>query len=149
LTDICRSAVEGYLQTNVSEGLKAPVKLVRSKNGSKPIAVLHQYGSAWELLKERERLCFDLVMFAGMRESEVFGLWCGDITDDGVRIERSWYKGKYEAPKTPKSEREVGIPDEILNRLKDWVGKLPVNSPTDCVFPSSTLVTPDLAGERT
>ncbi len=30
LTDICKCAVaEGYLQTNVSEGLKAPVKLAK------------------------------------------------------------------------------------------------------------------------
>jgi integrase len=81
-------------------------------------------------------------MFAGMRESEVFGLWCGDIKEDGIQIERSWYKGRYEAPKTPKSERTVGVPDEILKRLTDWIAKLPVHGPGDCVFPSAKLVTP-------
>ena len=53
-------------------------------------------------------------MFAGMRESEAFALWCGDIANDGIHIERSFYKGRYGPPKTPKSERKVGVPEEIL-----------------------------------
>ena len=81
-------------------------------------------------------------MFAGMRESEVFALWCGDVNGQGIQIERSWYKGRYEPPKTPKSQRTVGVPDEILEQLKSWISGLPVNGPKDCVFPSTTLVTP-------
>jgi integrase len=144
LADICKSALaESYLTTNIAEGLKAPVKLVvKSSNGTKLRASLEQYAEAWKLLGERERLCFDLVMFAGMRESEAFGLWCGDVKEHGVQIERSWYKGRYEPPKTPKSERTVGVPDEILERLRDWMSRLPANDPSDCVFPSSKLVTP-------
>lgn len=120
LTDICKTAVaEGYLQTNISEDLKAPVKLA-APSAPKLTATLEDYGRAWTLLEERERLCFDLVMFAGMRESEAFALWCEDIADDGIHIERSWYKGRYEPPKTPKSDRSVGAPDEIMNRVKSW-----------------------------
>ena len=127
----------------VFEGLKAPVRLVlKSSNGTKLRASLEQYAEAWKLLGERERLCFDLVMFAGMRESEAFALWRGDIKEYGVQIERSWYKGRYEPPKTPKSERTVGVPDEILERLRDWMSRLPANGPSNCVFPSSKLVTP-------
>jgi integrase len=81
-------------------------------------------------------------MFAGMRESEVFALWCGDVNGEVIQIERSWYKGRYEAPKTPKSQRTVGVPDEILDRLKSWISRLAINGPRDCVFPSTTLVTP-------
>lgn len=142
LGDICRTAVaEGYLQTNIAEGLKVPVTLVL-RSAPKLFVTLDQYVQAWELLGERERLCFDLVMFAGMRESEAFALWCGDVTADGIRIERSWYKGKYEPPKTPKSERVVGVPDSILERLLAWMAALPANGPADCVFPSTTLATP-------
>jgi integrase len=142
LTDICQCAVaEGYLGTNISEGLKAPLKLTRPGD-AKLIVTLEQYAQAWRLLDERERLCFDLVMFAGMRESEAFALWCGDITKDGLHIERSWYKGRYEPPKTPKSQRVVGVPDEIMERLVAWISKLPVNAPGSCIFPSTTLVTP-------
>jgi hypothetical protein len=65
LTDICKTAVsEGYLQTNISEDLKAPVKLA-APSAPKLTATLEDYGRAWSLLEERERLCFDLVMFAG------------------------------------------------------------------------------------
>ena len=142
LTDICKCAVsEGYLQNNISEGLKAPVKLA-SPSDVKLTLRLEQYAEAWRLLEERERLCFDLVMFAGMRESEVFALWCGDIKEEGIEIERSWYKGRYEPPKTPKSQRIVGVPDEILERVRSWVAMLPVNGPKDCVFPSTKFVTP-------
>lgn len=142
LSDICRIAVaEGYLRTNVSEGLKVPVKLVASKK-PKLFVTLDEYARAWRLLAERERLCFDLVMFAGMRESEAFAISCGDVTTDGIRIERSWYKGKFEPPKTPKSERVVGVPDSILDRLRSWIAVLPGNSPADFVFPSTTLATP-------
>jgi site-specific recombinase XerC len=143
LTDICRAALaEGYLAINIAEGLKAPVKLVKSSKGTKLRASLEQYAEAWSLLGERERLCFDLVMFAGMRESEAFALWCGDVKEHGVLIERSWYKGRYEPPKTPKSERTVGVPDEILKRLRDWILHLPSNGPSGRVFPSSKLATP-------
>lgn len=142
LTDICKCAVaEGYLQTNISEGLKTPLKLVQVAS-PKLVASLEQYAEAWKLLDERERLCFDLVMFAGMRESEVFALWCGDVTSEGIQIQRSWYKGRYEPPKTPKSQRMVGVPDEISERLRCWIARLPANGPEDCVFPSTTLVTP-------
>ena len=142
LTDICKSAVaEGYLPNNISEGLKAPVKLAKPAD-AKLFVCLEQYAEAWKLLTERERLCFDLVMFAGMRESEVFALWCGDVNGEGIQIDRSWYKGRYEPPKTPKSQRTVGVPDEILERLKSWISRLAVDGPQDCVFPSTTLVTP-------
>jgi integrase len=142
LVDISKCAVaEGYLETNISEGLKAPVKLARAAD-SKLVVTLDQYIQAWTLLDEREQLCFDLVMFVGMRESEAFALRCGDITAEGIHIERSWYKGRYEQPKTTKSQRIVGVPDEILHRLKVWISKLPANGLSSCLFPSTTLVTP-------
>ena len=115
----------------------------RNLADAKLTAGLEEYAEAWKLLGERERLCFDLVMFAGMRESEVFGLWCGDVREDGIQIERSWYKGRYEAPKTPKSERTVGVPDEILTQaVQVGSNASGSNGPGDCVFPSAKLVTP-------
>lgn len=77
---------------------------------------------------------------AGMRESEAFALRCGDVGNDGIRIERSFYKGKFEAPKTPKSERMVGVPDEILVRLRTWISKLTAQASEDCVFPPRILL---------
>jgi integrase len=103
---------------------------------------LEDYCRAWNALDERERLCFDLVMFAGMRESEAFGLWCCDVTEEGIDIKRCWYKGQYEAPKTPKSERMVGVPDEIMKRVKSWIAKLPAHDAEDCLFPSANFSSP-------
>ena len=48
----------------------------------------------------------------------------------------------YEPPKTEKSDRTVGVPDEIMERLHSWISQLPANGPTDCVFPSTKLTTP-------
>jgi integrase len=81
-------------------------------------------------------------MFAGMRESEAIALWCGDVSEAGIRIERSFYKGLYGPPKTPKSDRTVGVPDEIMERLRSWISRLSANGSNDCVFPSSKLVKP-------
>src|SRR3954453_12976277 len=79
LTDICRSAVaEGYIAINVAEGLKAPVKLAKPSRPKLRVP-LDQYAAAWDLLSQRDPLCFALVMFAGMRQSESFALWCGAI----------------------------------------------------------------------
>jgi site-specific recombinase XerD len=143
LTDICKSATaEGYLTNNVSEGLKPPAPKLLKPSEPKRVATLHQYAEAWVLLDDRERLCFDLVMFAGMRESEAFAIWCDDVAEDGIHIERSFYKGVYEPPKTRKSDRIVGVPDEIMERLRAWISRLPANGPNDCVFPSTRLVTP-------
>jgi integrase len=142
MTDICRTATaEGYLTYNVSEGLKSPKKLLKPSE-PKQVASLEEYAQAWPLLDERERLCFDLVMFAGMRESEAIALWCGDITDQGIKIDRGFYKGLYGPPKTEKSDRMVGVPDDIMERLRSWISGLPTNEAKDCVFPSETLVTP-------
>jgi hypothetical protein len=49
---------------------------------------LEDYCRAWSVLDERERLRFDLVMFARMRESEAFGLRCSDVTEEGIDIKR-------------------------------------------------------------
>ncbi|WP_321470131.1 tyrosine-type recombinase/integrase [uncultured Paludibaculum sp.] len=146
LAEICRMAVaEGYLRGNVAEGLKVPKGLVQQ---APPPAVisLEQYFQAWQLLTERERLPFDLVLFAGMRESEVFGLWCGDVGERGILVQRSWYKGNYGPPKNNKP-RLVGPPPELLARLKTWIAQLPAQEPEAPVFPSLSLVTP-LAGEN-
>ena len=77
-----------------------------------------------------------------MHESEAIALWCGDITDQGINIDRGFYRGLYGPPKTEKSDRMVGVPDQIMERLRAWISRLLTTGPTDCVFPSETLVTP-------
>jgi hypothetical protein len=74
-------------------------------SGPKLRVTLEHYAAARDLLDERERLCFDLVMFAGMRESEAFALWCGDVSGGGIPVERSQYKGSYEPQERTQGRR--------------------------------------------
>jgi hypothetical protein len=100
LTDICRSAsAEGYLSNNVSEGLKAPSKVVKPAVPKTTVS---------------------------LEQSEAFALWCGNVAADGICIERSFYKGLYEPPKTAKSDRHVGVPDKMMERLRPWISRLTI-----------------------
>lgn len=145
LVEICRMAfAEGYLQTNIAEGLKVPKVKGGVAPDARPASVvsLADYAKAWLLLEERERLAFDLVLFAGLRESEVYGLQCGDVTENGINVQRSFHRGVYEDPKTVKSRREVGPPPALLERVRVWIAALAANGPECPVFPSLTLTTP-------
>ena len=85
LVEICRMAVaEGYLRPNIPGGLK--VQRAKGHMVRKQGAVISpdDYSRAWSLLEERERVAFDLVMFAGLRESEMYGLWCSDVDAIGI-----------------------------------------------------------------
>lgn len=152
LTGICEmAAAEGYLSTNISEGLKLP-KLKQETLKSTPsgtpnrtdklVVSLLGYVGAWRVFAERERLLCDLVLLAGMRPSEAFGLWCGDVGEDRIWICRSWHRGRYEPPKTPKSEREVGPPSDLLNRIHRWIERLLDRGGNAPVFPSLLMETP-------
>jgi integrase len=135
LTDIFRMArAEGYLQTDIAAGLKIPK--IASRPIEKPIIGLDQYLVGWKALDERERLICDLVLFAGLRQSEALGLCCGDVKTDRIVISRSWYLGRWEDPKTANSGRDIGAPPQILERLHQWIESLPLNGPEYPLFQS-------------
>jgi integrase len=135
LTDICRMArAEGYLHSDIAEGLKIPK--IASRPIEKPIIDLDQYLVGWKALDERERLLCDLVLFAGLRQSEVLGLCCGDVLEDRILIRRSWYIGRWADPKTANSMREIGAPSQIMERLRLWIESLPLNGPEYPLFQS-------------
>lgn len=145
LTGICEMAVaEGYLSVNVSGGLTLP-KLTNGVT-EKLVVSLEEYAEGWQVLAERERLLCDLVMLAGMRPSEAFGLACRDVSADRINIRRSWDKGRFEDPKTPKSKREIGPPAELLGRIRRWIETLLNCAPDAPVFPSLSMMTPVAQG---
>jgi len=78
------AVAEGYLPTNVSAGLMLP----KLANGAteKLVVSLADYAKGWQLLSERERLLCDLVMLAGMRPSEAFGLAARGKTQEHVTL---------------------------------------------------------------
>jgi site-specific recombinase XerC len=127
--DMIRMMVaEGYLSTNIAEGLKTPKAAKRTDRSRLQRVTLAEYLRAWTVLEERERLAFDLVTFCGLRESEAYGLRNGDLYQEGaVRVERSWYRGDVNPTKTGDC-RDVGIGAEIFNRLTAWIATLPDQS---------------------
>jgi len=137
-----RMVAEGYLTRNIAEGLKTPKNARRSDPSLLRRVTLEEYLRAWEALDERERLAFDLVMFCGMRESEVYGLEIGDLLEPGtIRVERSWFGGEINPTKTGES-RDVGVAPQIFERLGVWIATLPDQSKAGWVFPSERIVTP-------
>jgi integrase len=141
-----RMVAEEYLTSNIASGLKTPKTARRSDRSKLRRVTLAEYLRAWTALEERERLAFDLVIFCGLRESEVYGLKNGDLFQlEALRVERSWYKGDINPTKTNES-RDVGLGAEIFARLRDWIAALPERSNEGWVFPSERMVTPLLPG---
>jgi integrase len=141
-----RMVAEEYLTFNIAAGLKTPKTARRSNRTRLRRITLTEYLRAWFVLDERERLACDLVLFCGLRESEVYGLKNGDLSTQGaIRVERSWYKGDINPTKTDE-ERDVGVDPEILERLTVWISALPDRNSQGWVFPSERIVTPLLPG---
>jgi integrase len=137
-----RMVAEGYLTSNIAEGLKTPKTARRSDRSRLRRVTLAEYLRAWTILDERERLALDLVTFCGLRESEVYGLKIRDLFQQGaLRVERSWFKGEINPTKTDQI-RDVGIGEEIFGRLKAWIATLPDGSPEGWIFASERIVTP-------
>ena len=107
-----------YLTNNVSEGLKPPAKMLRA-SAPKLVATLEQYAEAWSLLEERERLCFDLVMFAGMRESEAFAIWWGDWRKTESISSGDFIRAPMDRRRRPKATELLAC------RMKSWSACVP------------------------
>jgi integrase len=142
LRDMVKMMVaEGYLESNIAEGLKTPKTARRADRSRLRRVTLAEYVQAWTVLDERERLACDLVTFCGLRESEVYGLKNGDLFEYGaIRIQRSWYRGEDNPTKTNEI-RNVGIESEIFDRLTEWISQLPDTTEAAWVFPSERIVT--------
>jgi integrase len=147
MKDMVRKMVaEEYLAVSIAEDLKTPKIAKRSDRSRLRRVSLQDYQKAWCVLGERERLACDLVLFCGLRESEVYGLKIHDLIKRGtLRIERSWYRGRTEPTKN-RRVRLVGIDFEIFDRLERWIEPLPDRSADAWVFPSERVVTALLPG---
>jgi integrase len=133
---------EEYLGPNIAEGLKTPKSAKRSDRSQLQRVTLQEYLQAWIVLDERERLAFDLVIFCGLRESEVYGLRYSDLAQNGtIRITRSWYRGEINPTKTGQI-REVGISADIFDRLRAWAEFSPDRTDERWMFPSEFIDRP-------
>ncbi len=145
ITQVLKMAMgRGYLPRPIWEGLSRVTPL--APPAQKRTLELDGYKSIWNALGERDRLAFDLVMFGGLRQSEVFGLQCGDLVESGLHIQRSFYRGRVEGLKTENSHRVAGLRGALRERLEAHVAALPANGANDWVFPSTRLLTPEQPG---
>ena len=125
---------EGFHDRDVSYGLQAPksTKAPRTKQTVSRV----EYKRVREALETRDRLALDLIMFCGLRQSEVYALRCGDISGASITIERSIYRGSINAAKTDRSHRLTGLPAALASELRGWIETLPANGPEAWLFPS-------------
>ena len=139
---VCQKAKsKGYLSHAIWEGLDRPAAL--KPTAPKLTFTIPKFAECWGVLEERDRLAFELVTFVGLRESDVFGLKCGDVIAGGLSICRSFYRGSINPPKNEVSFREVGAPREIVERLREYIVGLSANGPDDWLFPSTKITTPE------
>jgi len=83
------------------------------------------------------RVAFLTVVMTGFRAGELWGLQWGDVdwNSKQIHVRRSLWKGKFQAPKSKYSIRNVDIPDMLVSELKKWRLACPSND-HDVIFPS-------------
>ncbi|MBI4906604.1 MAG: site-specific integrase [Acidobacteria bacterium] len=139
---ICKMAhAEGYIDRDITAALD-PVT-PKGAQKEKLTVTKEDYALAKRMVAERERLALDLVMYCGLRESEVYALQVGDLMEGNVlEVRRSWHQGAVNDPKSFKGRRKVGVPPKVMEALRTWAATLPDSSAAAWLFPSSTVVTP-------
>lgn len=137
LTD---AQARGLVAQNVALAVKVP-NAPRTKAQATPpskaeIRAILKAASASDDLMGRTLV--ELVIFTGMRASELRGLsWSAvDIKKSIVRVEqRADVKGVLGAPKSVSGFRAIPIPDRMASTLREWKLACPFH-PRDLVFPS-------------
>lgn len=130
----------GLVAQNVALAVKvpnAPRKKAQANPPSKAeIRAILKAASASDDLMGRTLV--ELVIFTGMRASELRGLsWSAvDIKKSIVRVEqRADVKGVLGAPKSVSGFRAIPIPERMVSTLREWKLACP-SHPRDLVFPS-------------
>ena len=143
LSSIFTHAVKyGYLTNNK----------VRSVDlGQKPPHIQPDLPTTEELKRIEEalpdgkyRMFFQTSMGMGARAGEVPALrWRSLDLDRGiVWIRQTVYEGRLDSPKTHRSARPVYIPEELVQKLREYRKQFPNATDDDFVFPSQTGKTP-------
>ena len=84
---------------------------------------------------------FKLIVLAGMRVSEVFGLRRGRLHDDYVEIVERVCRRDIDRPKTPKSERQAALSAAVQEDLRLWLALMPQTGAEGWLFPSEKVKT--------
>lgn len=89
--------------------------------------------------KTSVKLAFDILFYTGMRSGEMLALTPEDILPDKrISINKNYAKVKGEelflVPKTPKSIRDITIPDFLFDDIQKYISKLGEIRPNDRIF---------------
>lgn len=90
-------------------------------------------------MKPAAFVAFEILFWCGLREGELLALTPADITEDKkIHITKTFVRVDGEElvtpPKTPKSIRDVPIPDFLYNEIQDYISKLYGIQPQDKLF---------------
>jgi integrase len=127
LSAIFKMAVgDGLLSVNPTGGLQNP----RCKpEGEKVFLTPEHFQRAQMCLEIRERLILRLGAVEGLGPGEITALQCGDISADGLRIERRIYRRAVDTPKSKRGTRLVPMSDATRKVLDEYLKILPDTSP--------------------
>lgn len=116
---------KGYLKVNPVDGVETPKKesdisLELEKQQMEFIDGYDNLKKYLESIPENKRLYFELAIDTGMREGELSGSkWTDiDFKTNQIFVQRQYYKGYINPPKTKASIRYVDIPPEMALKLK-------------------------------
>lgn len=133
LQQLFRMAVnEGILARNPAELLHIP----RGKRRNRPVLTAPQLQLAINALQLRERLIVKLAGVCGMRPGEIIALQEGDSDGETIKVQRRFYRGTIDTPKTNNSIRTIALPKSVAADLNAWREQRHANAPEDWLFPS-------------
>jgi integrase len=102
----------------------ADLPVVDRSSQHRPTVTADQIENKLPLLPKRERLLVGLLAVVGPRVGESVGFRTDDFSSDCrvVHVQRSIWRGKEQAPKTPNAVRQVDIPSAFAQVLRDFIG---------------------------
>jgi integrase len=140
LRQIFRMAVqEGYLLRNPAELLFVPRD---ARKPERPVMNREEVLRCFSVLELRERLVVKLVVLAGLRPGEIFGLRWEHLSETHADIRQRVYRGYIDSPKSSCSIRKAALSEGLLGEIRGWKSVSLDARPEAWVFPSETGKTP-------
>lgn len=137
------SAIMNYAVTHynlAANPCRAAGSIGKSKAGRMNYWTQKQYELfSQNIQKSAIRLAFDILFYTGMRSGELLALTPADILPDKrISINKNFAKLNgvelLLEPKTPKSRRDIAVPDFLYDDIQQYIGKIGGIEPSDRIF---------------
>ena len=123
---------EGILYRNPADLLYIP----GAPTAERYVLSLEQATIIFRSFPLRERLVVKLCGLLGLRPGEAFALQWADVTPDGLRVRRRFYRGTIDTPKSKKGNRLAALSNAVLQDLNEWRRVSLHTAPDDWIFAS-------------